>query len=147
MDCWIKQCQNDGTNDKCFSGPILCQHGDDECWANRVEGCAVRHYPAKYVDFLICFEGVHNAERSALGMCSKESEIDVQTLTQCASGKEGKLVDQLNAKETIKLGTSKIGTPWVVVDGQPMTDPSNLLSHVCSLYQGNKPKGCIEQSH
>ena len=145
MDCWIKQCQNDGTNDKCFSGPILCQHGDDECWANRVEGCAVRHYPSKYVDFLICFEGVHNAERNALAMCSKESDIDVQTLNQCVSSKEGELVDQLNAKETIKLGTSKIGTPWVVVNGQPMSDPSGLLSHVCSVYQGDKPKGCFNQ--
>ena len=40
-------------------------------------------------------------------MCSKESDIDVQTLNQCVSSKEGELVDQLNAKETIKLRNVK----------------------------------------
>jgi interferon gamma-inducible protein 30 len=148
MDCWINKCSENSNNineneTNCFNGEILCQHGVDECWANRLEGCAIKHYPTKYLDFLICFEGMNNAERSAVDECAKAVDIDANILNQCESGTEGHRVDQFNAMETIKLGTSKIGTPWVIVNGKPMEDPSQLLSHVCSLYQGsNKPEGC-----
>lgn len=142
MDCWIDKCENNLEDEKCFTGQILCQHGDDECWANRLEGCAVKNYPQNYLPFLICFEGENNAQRSSVDECAKSANIDSQVLYECVSSSTGTKVDQFNAQETIKLGKAKIGTPWVVVNGQAMEDPSQLLSHVCSLYGGQKPTGC-----
>jgi hypothetical protein len=32
----------------CFTGPVLCQHGPNECTANLIEACVVNLYPERF---------------------------------------------------------------------------------------------------
>ena len=108
------------------------------------QGCAIAHYPdpAKYVPFIYCFEGVHQSDLSALGKCASSAGMDASAIKTCASGSEGKQVEAENARLTVALGPSKLGTPWIMVNGQHLEDPDAMLSAVCTAYTGTKPAGC-----
>ena len=66
MFCWIKNCGAANAPADCFSAPILCQHGADECAGNDLEMCAtsLATLPAQQVQlmqFFQCFEVGHRA--------------------------------------------------------------------------------------
>ena len=119
----------------CFDSsesPILCQHGEDECKADLIEGCAFNvSKPEAAVDFLVCFEGLHESSAVAAPGCARSAGVDYDQVLSCVNGDLGKAVESANAAATAQLGTSKAGTPWVIVDGEHLDDPSTLKSVVC----------------
>jgi len=145
MYCWIKECGGHSPADGCFKGKKWCQHGDDECMADTIEACAIKHYPdpATYMKFMICFEGDHEAKVSAAEGCAKSSGMDFSTINTCATGAEADEVDALNAQATAQYGSGRLGTPWVVVNGVALQSPDKLLASVCKAYTGTKPAGCL----
>lgn len=145
MYCWVKQCNVANPPSDCFSGFTWCQHGDDECAANRLEACVINYFPdpAKYYKFMSCYED----GSSSFQKCASAAGIPKQAMNsiQACSQDGSRIGDSLqvaNAKATAKLGSSKLGTPWVIVNGKYLDEPDNLLQTVCSEYTGPTPKGC-----
>jgi hypothetical protein len=62
--------------------------------------------------------------------------MDYSVLETCVNGAEGEAVDAMNAQLTAQYGTSRLGTPWVVVNGKALQDPATLLKTVCAAYTG-----------
>lgn len=154
MFCWVRTCGVSTPAADCFDrsvSPILCQHGPDECFANTLEGCALHIYggttnPA-VLDFVYCYEGVNDGQRNAAQHCAESAGLDFTQLSKCANSDLGAQVQVTNAKRTIALGVAKLGTPWVLVDGQVLDDPSQLLDKVCeAIPDGERPRGCSEES-
>lgn len=145
LSCWIRECENPSTAaSDCFTAPILCQHGTRECLENLAEGCVVAHYPdaSKHVPFLECYEGTGTADvGDKLTKCAKSSDMDEAAIRSCASGAEGESILVANAKKTAALGTAKLGTPWILINGKSFTG-DNLKSAICNAYTGTAPKGC-----
>mmetsp|Transcript_10868 Transcript_10868/g.15062 ORF Transcript_10868/g.15062 Transcript_10868/m.15062 type:complete len:187 (+) Transcript_10868:214-774(+) len=157
MYCWIKECGGASAPSECFNktaSPILCQHGSNECLANRIEGCVGGLASSVHdsVNYTICFEGSFedswmsdsSAVLDAAERCLGEtvSYINPVMFASCIEGAQGETFDIANAKATAQYGASRLGTPWVVVDGKALQDVSDLLSTVCQSYQGIKPAGC-----
>lgn len=150
MFCWVRQCNVPNPPPQCFDSSranILCQHGDDECKQDTIEGCAfaLAKEPSAAVDFLYCFEGQHSSSLSSAKGCAKKSGLDFNAIESCANGPMGANIDVQNAKATVKLGSSKLGTPWVYVDGKHLDDTDKLLSTVCASIKqkgGGSPAGC-----
>mmetsp|Transcript_3434 Transcript_3434/g.5337 ORF Transcript_3434/g.5337 Transcript_3434/m.5337 type:complete len:189 (+) Transcript_3434:263-829(+) len=157
MYCWIKECGVASPPSECFNkavSPILCQHGQNECLANRIEGCinGLANTTHDSINYTICFEGsfqdswmsnssaVMDAAEKCLG--DTVSYINPVMFASCIEGPQGDEYDKTNAKATAHYGASRLGTPWVVVDGKAMQDVSDLLETVCDSYQGTKPSGC-----
>lgn len=71
MYCWIKECGVASPPADCFKGKKWCQHGGDECQADTIEGCVIKHYPdpATYMKFMVCFEGEHEAKVIVMNVC------------------------------------------------------------------------------
>jgi hypothetical protein len=71
MYCWIKECGVASPPADCFKGKKWCQHGGDECQADTIEGCVIKHYPdpATYMKFMVCFEGEHEAKVIVTNVC------------------------------------------------------------------------------
>lgn len=151
MTSWIEQC---GMGIKtppadCFSGPILCQHGPNECKGNLIEGCVKELNPTDYWNFVACYEEPENPSRTdptyptkMLTKCAAATGIDEAAVTQCM-GDEAKAleINAANAKKTAALIPAHEGTPWVLIDGKPFQGQS-LLPAVCAAYKGQKPSGC-----
>ena len=122
MFCWVKQCNVAAPAPECFNAsqsPVLCQHGPGECQQDALEGCAfaVADSVKDAWSFLRCFEGTHRSDLGSAEECAQGAGIDYGSIQTCTKGPQAEKIDVANAMATVKLGSAKLGTPWVLVDG------------------------------
>ncbi|KAL3038143.1 hypothetical protein AAZX31_01G113200 [Glycine max] len=127
-------------------GTVVCQHGDDECFLNTIEACAITIYPdvVQHFRFVRCLErltleGRHNQWVNCFQMTGLgTSPID------CYTNGNGKAIDQKYAKETAQLNPPHRFVPWVVVNSQALQeDYQNFVTYICRAYKGNViPNAC-----
>ncbi|KAG5042303.1 hypothetical protein JHK87_006218 [Glycine soja] len=127
-------------------GTVVCQHGDDECFLNTIEACAITIYPDvvqhfRYVRCLenLTLEGRHNQWVNCFQMTGLgTSPID------CYTSGNGKAIDQKYAEETAQLNPPHRFVPWVVVNNQALQeDYQNFVTYICRAYKGNViPNAC-----
>ena len=64
----------------------------------------------------------------------------------CTNSKKGETIEAENARLTANLGTAKLGTPWILINGIYLQNPSNMLKAVCDAIQEEGmqkiPAGC-----
>ena len=149
---------------------FTCQHGENECKSNMYEACAIAHYPERLVDlspawfqFFACMEGSTLAtdrdplpyNTSIVEECARGGGISWDVIDSCAGesptvGKkdDGNVIMHAVATATVKAG--KTFCPWVVVDGEALTEEQidegdDLSVIVCEAYEkknGDVPDCC-----
>lgn len=144
--CWRKLCADNGAAD-CFTQPLLCQHGEDECFGNRIEGCAFLHTNfSEWYPFVNCFEKNGDLSPANAKSCAQSAGLDYSAMGMCANSTQGAQVDVANAKATLKYSGEWLGTPTVTVAGKSVNDPaegSNLVKAICkALKHRKKVKAC-----
>lgn len=144
MTCWLKDCGGASPSSDCFEGIVLCQHGDQECDLNLAEACAVYLY--KEIDMMAVAEFTYCLEsarfKPSIPKCAARTGLDSSKLESCMNMGPAGPANVAVAKATAALQPPHLGTPWVIVNGEQLDDPDNLLATVCSLYDGTKPAGC-----
>mmetsp|Transcript_35827 Transcript_35827/g.93385 ORF Transcript_35827/g.93385 Transcript_35827/m.93385 type:complete len:206 (-) Transcript_35827:204-821(-) len=134
-------------NAKEQDGQIVCQHGADECTGNIVESCMLTHIPdfTEHFAVLKCMEEIGEAATD-FAQCAKQNSISadvVSAINKCASGSEGKDIEQAMKKATDALQPAHQFVPWVTVNGQALgQDLDQLVQYVCKAYTGTKPSAC-----
>lgn len=136
---------------------FTCQHGPTECEGNMYEACGIAHNNAtqpgaKHADwfpYVYCMEkGEPSTDAEA---CAKSAGLDFAPIKACAGQKpslgsdEGNALMHEIAQTTAALNPPHKWTPWVVMNGVPLTEDQlgeTLLSLVCKAYTGTKPAGC-----
>ena len=93
-----------------------CQHGEDECYGNIVELCAIKNNPEKWWKFIRCEETILVFTDDDIRKCAKQDNIDAEEIVTCAKSTEGPLRYLEAADKTPKHDY----VPWVVVDGKVM---------------------------
>jgi len=149
--CWAELCGNKSNPPPgCFSGTVLCQHGQDECDADSYESCAKILYPkAQFTKFITCFEGENEARLNMASHCASVANMSYLKLQSCFYGDDRLKFDAEMAKATAALGKAKLGTPWVLLDGVRV-QPDGMLKQVCAalVAEGTTPlpPGCQAQA-
>jgi len=129
---------------ECFTGTLLCQHGQAECVNNAFEQCAKSLYPdpAVYMEYVYCLEGNYPTAGKS---CAEIFSLSFDEIRDCSLDPvQRKKVQLKNAIPTAKALIP--GTPTVVLNGQQLEDTSNLLAKVCAAYNGTPPPGCTVSS-
>eukprot|EP01060_Flectonema_neradi_P022006 TRINITY_DN3015_c4_g1_i1.p1 TRINITY_DN3015_c4_g1~~TRINITY_DN3015_c4_g1_i1.p1 ORF type:complete len:229 (+),score=62.16 TRINITY_DN3015_c4_g1_i1:60-746(+) len=144
-ECWDKNC---GANPKsdCFTGTLVCQHGDGECYGNKVETCA-KHFAGNqtmgYMPFTYCFEVVNGGDKDSVMKCAAATGADGTKITDCATSDTSTKLNQVDAIKTAMIPGGHPGVPYIIVNGTPLSNVNDLLKTVCSEYKGTKPAGCV----
>mmetsp|Transcript_158792 Transcript_158792/g.280549 ORF Transcript_158792/g.280549 Transcript_158792/m.280549 type:complete len:268 (+) Transcript_158792:63-866(+) len=143
--CYNTECGKGAKNPSpdCYTGDIVCQHGGPECTLNRYLACSkkVTSYKAeKFMPYATCLDmgfsmAEENGEYGKLAeFCAKFVAIDINELNTCHSSSDGQQAMIEEAKST----PPHTLVPYIVVNGQPLTDPYDLLPKICSEYSGEK---------
>lgn len=153
MTSWLEQCgmgkAPGSVPADCWTGPVLCQHGPNECMGNLIEGCVKKLNPNNYWPFVACYEAPEDPSRTdptypskMLKSCAPQTGIDAAAVTKCVSDPAtAHAISNANAQATAALVPAHQGTPWVLINGKPFQGTS-LTAAVCAAYTGTKPPGC-----
>lgn len=125
---------------------FTCQHGKDECLANTLEACAINLYndTAKWFPFINCVEKSTFPFNSA-SKCAQQTGLNFTAIQALADSKEGNDIQHQVAVATSSLNPPHQWTPWVVMNGKPLTSKQldqPLKTLICDAYTGSKPSGC-----
>ena len=140
---------------------FYCQHGQVECDENMLEACA-RHFHPKggahntyeWWPFVVCMEGAEEGATPdvAAGTCAQslgwsDYESNIRPCWQNSTGLNSLGNDIMHE---IGLATEALKpkldfTPWVVLEGTPLTADQldlSLIALICKAYTGPKPDAC-----
>jgi len=132
-----------------------CQHGADECKANIIMACAMSYHTnfTEYFPFVECMEQTREPCNAGRKCAKKSGWSDYDKIESCSQGKEGNMLEHEIAVATDSLNPPHKWTPWVVMNGKPLSDHQldlSLTKLVCDAYTGsNKPAACnsVPMSH
>eukprot|EP00808_Paulinella_micropora_P028858 g32536.t1 len=135
----------------------LAPPGTRELW---YEACAIGHYNKinssgipYWFPFILCLEQSTTPGVSTVAQkCAASNGIDWKVIDACAGdtpqygvdGDGNKLMHSF-AQKTNNLDPPHQFTPWVVLNGSPLTQTQlelPLTAIVCKAYAGDKPAGC-----
>ncbi len=125
-------------------GNFSSMHGENEVKGDIVQLCAMKHFPNKYMNFLVCQNKNYREVATNWEACAKENGMNPAKLKGCLEGHEGKKLLSDSFEEANKKGAR--GSPTIFLNGQAYNGgrkTSNFLKAICDTYQGKKPDACM----
>lgn len=129
-----------------------CQHGEKECYGNKVENCVRDIFGAVYDEkFLVCIsqnllESGYSSDFDVLTAKCVTSKVDVDKIVDCARGEKGGELLHIAAQNT---GDHKY-VPYILVNGvhdekiQTLAE-QNLVNFLCTYNNlVGKVEGCMK---
>lgn len=153
--CYEKQCglANLGSaSDDCFTGELVCQHGESECKFNRAEACvkALGASPKLQMQFFSCigkgagYAANMGTEASLIRQCARKTGVTWGRKGQrCWTGRGKPSGAELIRKEAA-VTPEHPSVPYVVVNGKAIEDHDKLLEEVCAVYEGAPVAACAQ---
>jgi interferon gamma-inducible protein 30 len=124
---------------------FTCQHGEDECYGNLLENCALKYIPFnENYKYVICLEEIIDSVSGwdeAAQQCATEFGIDLKPIYSCIQGKEGNELVHETADATDALNPPHKYVPWVTYDGTHTSASetaieNNMVQFACQNYDG-----------
>ena len=129
-----------------------CQHGQEECYGNLIETCAI-HYHSNatvFFPFIYCIESSTSLPRNIASECASKLGLDYSQIRSCVEGSLGNQLEHEMALRTNALQPPHQYVPWVTLNGVhteriQSEAQNNLIQLICDTYQGSpKPQGCSQ---
>ncbi|XKL66163.1 hypothetical protein PGB90_009583 [Kerria lacca] len=138
------------TKSKSGNYQFTCQHGEDECFGNRIQACAIskmyKEHRKQLFGFISCYMSHYTNQEKNGPKCASKYNVSWMVLKRCANGKEGfNLLAKLgNRTHNFKPKITYI--PTIVFNNMYDEDDnyvaaSDLKSLLC-IKLDNKPKKC-----
>ncbi|XP_049879216.1 uncharacterized protein LOC126376071 isoform X4 [Pectinophora gossypiella] len=118
---------------------VKCQHGEEECYGNKLHACAIDQLKdvQKYVDFNACMMAKRSNDDAA-DACGKSKNVDSGPIKTCAKGARGQKLLIQYGRETGKYNINYV--PYILINGKELVD-NDLWTAVCAAIV-NPPKVC-----
>lgn len=118
-----------------------CQHGEEECYGNFVQDCAIEHNKDKYWNFIVEMEIAKNYTDNIVMAYATQNDLDGKEILECAHGTEGPLLHLAAGDRTPEHKY----VPWLTIDGKHIDHEriwDDFVKEVCAAYKGEKPDIC-----
>ena len=112
-------------------------HGASEVAENLRQLCAKRHFPNKYLDYIL--ERNVNVHDANWQNAASKVGLDVNVIEQCSQGEEGTTLWLEDLKAVQARGAS--ASPTIDINGSPYTGPRGLRSITLALCQALQGRG------
>lgn len=125
-----------------------CQHGPRECQGNIWHACAVKYTNGveSRLNFINCMMYNNYDPQKAALRCSRIFTVDWTNISNCAKGKEGKLLLSKAGERTHALRPWASFIPTIEVDGRQHSQRrlrEHFSAQLCKINQGEiRPKHC-----
>lgn len=126
-----------------------CQHGAAECEGNMIEACAMHFHntTSDWFPFVNCIEKSNMQPSAVAKSCATRAGwSDWEEINACTTSALGNSIMHGIAQATENLKPPHQFTPWVVLNGTPLTSSQldqQLYKLVCNKYTGpNPPQAC-----
>ncbi|MCL4143308.1 UNVERIFIED_CONTAM: hypothetical protein GTU68_005540 [Idotea baltica] len=127
---------------------FTCQHGQEECYGNKVLGCGQQYITdhETYLDFAFCVMAADNPPSSGEA-CAAEVGVTYDPIVQCANSTEGEnFLHDVGVIQS-QLDPELYYVPWIIINDvftEENLDAAqdDLKSLVCSTYEGDLPSSC-----
>ncbi|CAH1970013.1 unnamed protein product [Acanthoscelides obtectus] len=125
-----------------------CQHGETECYANKIHACVIDHVnnPVKQLKYIACMIKDNMIPDVAGEKCGQEQGIDFKPISQCAKGDKGTQFLKFFGEKTHSLNPPVRFIPTILLNGSQTVVPQStvlkdFLKAICSVLKF-KPKLC-----
>ncbi|MCL7047463.1 hypothetical protein MKW94_025030 [Papaver nudicaule] len=132
------------------NGTVLCQHGQKECFLNKVEACAIHvlpHNMGAYFVFCVQYmvsKGLVNSWEACFDLLIG---MDRNPVVDCYNSDVGTKLELRYANESSALVPAITQVPWVTLDEVPLYNTSyeNIRKAVCHAYKGTPEEACQKE--
>lgn len=124
-------------------GNFSSMHGENEVNGDKVQLCAAKKAPAKYMEMINCMNQNIRAIPNNWEECAGKAGIDVAAVKACYEGEEGKNLLATSFEAAQKIGAR--GSPTIKINGkdyQGGRSPDAFTRAICAA--GSKAKKCAE---
>jgi predicted DsbA family dithiol-disulfide isomerase len=120
------------------AGAFSSLHGPNEVTGDKVQLCAAKYSPDKYMDMIVCQNKDASNMATNWESCAAQVGIDTQKLQACLQGSEGSqlLSASIKASQAAQAG----GSPTIYVNGnqyQGARDSASFLRALCAGLTNN----------
>ncbi|XP_023025304.2 gamma-interferon-inducible lysosomal thiol reductase [Leptinotarsa decemlineata] len=101
---------------------FICQHGESECYANRIQACALDLGVGNSgIEFALCAMSSSNpSSEEILKQCAIDHKIDWDQIENCYQSKKADDLLMEYANRTISVSPPILGTPAIALDNHYM---------------------------
>lgn len=139
-----------------FQYVIACQHGEDECFGNTVQACALELLDNETsASFILCMDSKDGVSQEwASHDCAHDLNIELDPIRDCTQGPDGNLALAKLGEATSEVKDRQY-VPWVLLNGKHSGDAEqdgdegnkgHFLQEVCALLEDPQPKACSGNS-
>ena len=124
-------------------GKLVSMHGQAEVDGNKVQLCAIKHNPNKYMDMILCMNKDMKKIPGNWEACAKSTGCDVAKIKTCYEGIEGEVLLKASFAEAKKRRAR--GSPTIYIGGKHYRGPRSekaFARAICNVYTGAKPSYC-----
>ncbi|KAK8791137.1 hypothetical protein WA158_005768 [Blastocystis sp. Blastoise] len=129
---------------------FYCQHGEPECYGNKVIDCGVQYVYEKQIEFTMCLSQNPSYSDEVIGNCINKigaEEAMTEKILTCAKGAEGNKLHMAAGEATGSVSY----VPYVTINGEFLGyNNKDFTLKVCQAIEGPKPASCAKvfgQSH
>lgn len=125
---------------------IQCQHGDNECFGNEVQACAINRLGKELsVSFILCMSayGTNYGLELTSFACGSKLGIDMAEIKACVFSSASHAMMASLGKKSLDPALGRDYVPWVVVNGVHSEQAEeNLVAALCSSLSTPLPAAC-----
>jgi hypothetical protein len=126
-------------------GKLTSMHGQAEVDGNKVQLCAAKYSPDKYMDMILCMNKNMRAIPGNWEACASETGVDAAKTKACYTGPEGESLLKASFEKAQQRRAR--GSPTMFIGNQPYRGPrseSAFARAICDAFPKDKPKLCAD---
>ncbi|KAI5640528.1 gamma interferon inducible lysosomal thiol reductase (GILT) domain-containing protein [Phthorimaea operculella] len=125
---------------------FVCQHGEDECYANKIHACAIEAVDNSTAAVIMteCMISDNMDPDAALDRCAKKLMVDPEPIRECANSDRGSALLKKHGDDTHRLKLNFI--PTITVNGAKDNQAAllkNFRLEICKLIDMPLPPACL----